>query len=467
MSLAPLAGIDGALRGRRVLVTGAGGFIGGRLVERLVLEQGAEVRALVRNLAGAARLARVPVTVLRGDISSAPELAVAIQGCDLVFHCAYGTSGSQKHRSWVNREGTRRVLEASRAASVGRIVHLSTLMVYGETGDGDLDETAPRRRFGNAYSDSKLEAEQIALTSGLPVAVLQPTAVYGPYGGVWTEAVIRGLKAGRQILVNGGDGLGNAVYVDDLVSAMLLAAIRDGAVGEAFLISGEEPVTWRELYGRFAKMLGPEERTVDMTEAEALAFWKKWKKAQPRAVGEALRILKGEQPVRERIERTREGVWLREMASTILPESVQQKIKARMRSTSRPTPQARRAADPAAEPRADPLPPRPHPRPHRQGQASPGLPAGVRFRGRHGPDRAMGALGGDPLGLGMSRYRSIRPFPSGVLPSEASPSVPLHGVEREGPESEVFPIQSPVGATACSLGRKPQARASRHVPRAP
>lgn len=316
-----------SLAGRRVLVTGAGGFIGGRLVERLVLEHGAEVRALVRNLAGAARLARFPVTVLRGDVTSAPDLAVAIQGCDLVFHCAYGTSGSQKHRAWVNREGTRRVLEASRAVNASRVVYLSTLMVYGQTADGDLDETAPRRRFGNAYSDSKLEAERIALSSGLPVAVLQPTAVYGPYGGVWTEAVIRALKAGRQILVNGGDGLGNAVYVDDLVSAMLLAAVKDEAVGEAFLISGEEPVTWRDLYGRFERMLGAERRTVDMTEAEALAHWRRWKRAQPHAMGEALRILKSEQPIRERIERTREGVWLREMASTILPESLQKRIK--------------------------------------------------------------------------------------------------------------------------------------------
>jgi len=126
--------------------------------------------------------------------------------------------------------------------------------------------------------------------------------------------------------------------VDDLVSAMLLAAVKDGAVGEAFLISGEEPVTWRQLYGRFEQMLGTESRTVEMTEAEALAFWKRWKRSQPRMVGEALRILKGEQPVRERIERTREGVWLREMASTILPESVQQRIKARMRTNARPTP---------------------------------------------------------------------------------------------------------------------------------
>lgn len=332
-----LASIQGALAGRKVLVTGATGFIGGRLIERLVVEHGAEVTALVRNLAAAARLARFPVTVARGDVTHPANLATAIQGCDVVFHCAYGTSGSQKHRAWVNREGTRRVLEASRAAGVSRIVYLSTLMVYGQTEDGDLDESAPRKRFGNAYSDSKLEAERIALTSGLPVSVLQPTAVYGPYGGVWTEAVIRSLQSGRQILVNGGDGLGNAVYVDDLVSAMLLAAVKESALGEAFLISGEEPVTWRELYGFFERMLGTERRTVDMTEAEALAHWRRWKRGQPRMVGEALRILKQEQPVRERIERTREGVWLREMASTVLPEAWQQRIKARLASGGRPS----------------------------------------------------------------------------------------------------------------------------------
>lgn len=333
MSLASLAG---SLAGRQVLVTGAGGFIGGRLAERLVLEHGAEVRALVRNLAGAARLARFPVTVVRGDVTHPADLEAAIAGCSLVFHCAYGTSGSQKHRAWVNTEGTRRVLAAARKAGVARIVYLSTLMVYGRTADGDLDETAPRRRFGNPYSDSKLEAERIALSSGLPVAVLQPTAVYGPYGGVWTEAVLRTLKTGRQILVDGGEGLANAVYVDDLVSAMLLAAVEEAAVGEAFLISGEEPVAWRELFGRFARMLGGEPRTVDMTEAEALAYWRRSRRQRPRALGEALRILKQEQRIRERIERTREVLWLREKASAVLPESWQQRIKARLGSGGRP-----------------------------------------------------------------------------------------------------------------------------------
>jgi len=326
-----------SLAGRTALVTGGTGFIGGRLVERLVVEHGVKVRALVRNLAGAGRLARFPVTVIHGDVTSPSDLQTAIEGCGLVFHCAYGTSGSQKHRAWVNTEGTRRVLAAARAAGAQRIVHLSTLMVYGKTADGDLDETAPRRRFGNAYSDSKLAAERIALASGLPVAVLQPTAVYGPYGGVWTENVLRALEAGRQILVDGGGGLANAVYVDDLVSAMLLAAVKEAAVGEAFLISGEEPVTWKELFGRFERMLGGEPRTVEMTQAEALAYWRDWQRRQPRALGEAFRILKQEQGIRTRIERTREILWLREMASAVLPERWQQKIKGRLGSGGLPS----------------------------------------------------------------------------------------------------------------------------------
>jgi nucleoside-diphosphate-sugar epimerase len=331
-----LATIAGALEGRTVLVTGASGFIGGRLAERLVLEQGAHVRALVRNVAAAARLVRFPVTVVRGDVTNPSDLATAAQGCDLVFHCAYGTSGSQKHRASINTEGTRRVLEAARTAKARRVVHLSTLMVYGQTGDGDLDETAPRRRFGNHYSDSKLEAENLALTSGFPVAVLQPTAVYGPWGPVWTATVLASLRTGRQILINGGDGMANPVYIDDLVSAMLLAAVKDEALGEAFLVCGEEAITWRQMFGRFEKMLGGERRTVDMTEAEALAYWRIWKRQQPRAVGEGLRILKGEQEIRERIQNTREGIWLREMASTLLPESWQQKIKARISGGGRP-----------------------------------------------------------------------------------------------------------------------------------
>jgi nucleoside-diphosphate-sugar epimerase len=327
------------LRGRKVFVTGATGGIGGRLVERLVLHHGADVRVLIRNPSSAARLARFPLTFFMGDVTRSADLDRAMQGSELVFHCAYGTTGSQKHHAWVNRVGTERVLEAARRAGASRVVHLSTLMVYGRTGDGDLDETAPRRRFGNAYSDSKLEAEAMALqysrSGRVEVAVLQPTAVYGPYGGVWTTKPLEALKAGRQILVDGGEGFANAVYVDDLVSAMLLAAVRDGAAGEAFLISGPEPVSWRELYGRFARMLGDGaerniSRTVSMTADEARAFYRRHKSETAHVHQELLRQFKQDQAFRDRLMGTRELFALRELASSILPEGLQQRIKGRM-----------------------------------------------------------------------------------------------------------------------------------------
>lgn len=336
--------IGDALKGRKVLVTGASGFIGGRLVERLVLHHGAEVHVLVRNPASAARLARFPVTFHLGDVTRTADLEKAVPGCEVLFHCAYGTTGSQKRRAWVNRVGTERTLEAAHRAGVSRVVYLSTLMVYGQTADGDLDETAPRRRFGNAYSDSKLDAERFALqcsrSGRVPVTVLQPTAVYGPYGGVWTVQPLEALKSGRMILVNGGKGLANAVYVDDLVSAMLLAAVKDQAVGEAFLISGPEAVTWSELYGRFAAMLGDgPERTVSMTVDEARAFYKRHQREKSRFHQEFLRTFKADRGFRDRLMATRELLALRELASSVLPEGLQDRIKGRMSGGGgRPTP---------------------------------------------------------------------------------------------------------------------------------
>lgn len=326
----------------RALVTGASGFIGGRLVERLV-RQGADVRVLVRNPSSAARLARFPLTFHLGDVTNTADLDNAAQGCDLVFHCAYGTTGSQKRRAWVNRVGTERTLEAAHRAGAKRVVYLSTLMVYGQTGDGDLDETAPRRRFGNAYSDSKLDAEGTALqysrSGRMPVTILQPTAVYGPYGGVWTVQQLAELKTGRMILVNGGDGLANAVYVDDLVTAMLLAAEKDAAVGEAFLISGPETVTWRELYGCFARMFGDgPERTVSMTEEEARAWYKKHQREKGHLHQELLQTFKQDRGFRDRLMATRELMALRELASSVLPERLQDRIKGRMLGSGRPVP---------------------------------------------------------------------------------------------------------------------------------
>src|SRR5947207_8870495 len=145
-----------------VLVTGATGFIGGRLAERLVVEHGAGVRALVRNFGRAARLARYPIELVPGDLCAAESIDRAAAGCDYVFHCAYGSDGEDDSRRVVNAQGTRHVLDAALKHHVKRAVHTSTVTVYGETADGRLDESAPRRRTGFAYADSKIEAEETA-----------------------------------------------------------------------------------------------------------------------------------------------------------------------------------------------------------------------------------------------------------------------------------------------------------------
>ena len=177
----------------------------------------------------------------------------------MIIHCAYGTHGDAAERRAVTVDGTRNVLEAAVRAGVRRVVHLSTVMVYGVPSAPVLRETLPRRPSGDAYGDAKLEAEELAFRyhreRGLPVSIIQPTAVYGPFGLAWTERVLEQLRSGLVPLIDGGAGVCNAVYIDDVAEAVLLAAEREQAVGEAFLISGE-PITYRDFYERFAQMVG-------------------------------------------------------------------------------------------------------------------------------------------------------------------------------------------------------------------
>ena len=132
------------LSGKRVLVTGGTGFVGGRLVEKLVRECHAEVRVLVRNFAKALHVARYPVEMAYGDVTHPVEVSRAVEGCEIIFHCAYGNSGNEEARRAVNIQGTGNVLEAALRQNVKRIIHLSTVAVYGwDNSAGELTEDSP------------------------------------------------------------------------------------------------------------------------------------------------------------------------------------------------------------------------------------------------------------------------------------------------------------------------------------
>lgn len=237
-----------------VLVTGAAGFIGARVVEVLHLTGTAEVRAGIRRWSGAgvARIARLPVPLVMCDVMDPDQVAAACEGVDTVIHSAMGDRQ-------VNREGTRHVLEAAQRQGVRRVVFISTAEVYG-TATGRIDETAPYGNSSWEYPQSKIEAERLCheyQARGLATAILRPSIVYGPFSPTWIVRYAERLASGRWRTFKGfGEGFCNLIYVDDLVLGIWLAAIRDAAVGQTFNLNGPEVITWNDYFQRFNAALG-------------------------------------------------------------------------------------------------------------------------------------------------------------------------------------------------------------------
>lgn len=261
----------------KAFITGATGFIGGRLAEMLQ-ERGVPAVALVRTWSAAARLSRLPVEMVSGDVLDFDVVRRAMAGCDVVFHCAVDWRGSSSNNRRSSIVGTGNVLRAAREAGVNRVVFLSSVAVFGRRlKRGVLTEADPTPYTGDPYGDGKIGAERLALQvfqdQGVPVTILRPTIVYGPFGRSWTVGTVAAIRDGRMVLVNGGTGVCNALYVDNLIDAMLLAARHPQAPGEVFHISDARSVTWGEFIRGHARALGdghPPLSEMSVEEIEAL-----------------------------------------------------------------------------------------------------------------------------------------------------------------------------------------------------
>ncbi|MFG6466429.1 NAD-dependent epimerase/dehydratase family protein [Roseateles sp. BYS87W] len=257
------------VRPTRCLITGATGFIGSRLCERLDGAGQQGYVAMARSAETAARERAKGRAAVAADLLVPSQVAAALQGCDAVVHLAHGDRGP---------EATRRLVDAAVAQKVRRFVHISTMSVHGPAPglEAAREDTARIGRYGNDYSDSKAEQEEIvqaAIDRGdLPAVILRPTVVYG-HGGHFEHQVIRQALAGEVTLFDGGQGVCNAVYVDDVCAAIDAALVRDEALGQAMFINGDDAVSWGEFIRRFAGLVEPAPRFTDLSSDQARRYW--------------------------------------------------------------------------------------------------------------------------------------------------------------------------------------------------
>jgi nucleoside-diphosphate-sugar epimerase len=240
---------------RRVLVTGASGFTGGRLAQTLAA-RGHAVRALVRP-ASLSRFASSPaaqagVQAVEGDLTDAGSVVRAAAGADIAYHIAatYRAAGQPDaaYRD-VNVEGTRHVLDACTRAGVRRVVHCSTAGVHGHVARAPANEDAPFNP-GDIYQETKLEAERLAREFGadgrLEVVVARPIGIYGP-GDTRFLKMFKGIARGRFPMLGSGEVYYHLTYIDDLVEGLRLCGEVPAAAGRTYILGGPAYTTLNEL----------------------------------------------------------------------------------------------------------------------------------------------------------------------------------------------------------------------------
>ena len=241
-----------------IAVTGAAGSLGTSVVE-LLMSEGCRVVGLVRAQRQAAELEAKGAGAVVGDVRNRADVERLAEGVDAVLHLAawMGASGGMPEAHAVNVEGTENVLRAASSRGVRRVVLASSIAVHGPVIEGEVTEETPVRAIGDPYGDTKLAAEQrareVAAQEGIELVVLRPTMIYGPRSGSWTLIPIQTIRRGLPTVIGSGGDLLDAVYVDDVARAFVLAARVPEAAGQTFLIGGER-TDWNTFFGHYARM---------------------------------------------------------------------------------------------------------------------------------------------------------------------------------------------------------------------
>ncbi len=247
----------------RVLVTGSSGFIGG-WVARTLADRGYSIRAQYRRQVPPDHLMDLSTRgaeIERRDLTDRQAVRSCLQNVQAVIHCAALSRdwGSEEQFHIHNLEITKSLLEEARQAGCRVFLFLSSLSVHGFGNHYNSTEDGPYYAYHNDYQRKKRAAERFVLAGGSPelrVTVIRPGNVYGPGDTTTFYRLFDAQEKGIRGTLGGGKRLTSPVYVEDLVEAVILALENDACAGQIFNITSGEEVTWKQLLGYSAELLG-------------------------------------------------------------------------------------------------------------------------------------------------------------------------------------------------------------------
>jgi len=230
----------------KVFVTGATGFIGKVTVPRLIAS-GHECICLVRNTSNKEGIDNIGCQFVTGDITDKKYLIDGMKGCDAVIHLANIYSLWEPDMGIfrkVNVEGTRNVMEASLESGIQKVVHVSTIAIWGKTSDVPFNEDSPVGEPASEYAKTKYDGDQIAWelykNKNLPLVMIYPSAVMGANDKKSTGDHIKLLINKRMPIRGLESSVLTFVHVNDVAESIVRALEKDGNIGEGYIIGKEQ-----------------------------------------------------------------------------------------------------------------------------------------------------------------------------------------------------------------------------------
>jgi 2-alkyl-3-oxoalkanoate reductase len=244
-----------------ILITGGNGFVGRHVISALQ-DRGDRVRVLALPGEDVSWLQERGVAVYHGDIRAPESLAQPVRGADAVLHLAAMMDVWRPIEDYraVNVTGTQNVCRAALAADVRRLVHMSSSSVYGVALGRPADESFPLAPFPDPYPITKAEGDRLVqrmiAEDHLPAVIIRPDQIFGPGDHLHFGTMADRLRSGHGIVIGSGDNTMPFVYVADIVRGLLLALDHDQAVGEAYNITNDQPLTQAQMLQAIAQEIG-------------------------------------------------------------------------------------------------------------------------------------------------------------------------------------------------------------------